>query len=96
MLAQRGLFFAWRKHGHTTRSPQDIPAGVVVRKVCTIRNTFTGEVMAEGAEPPVLEPAIEWVRTHEIEEIAPPARRAGSRYEEALVLECAYLRSKVR
>ncbi|MNH48129.1 hypothetical protein D3C81_1943790 [compost metagenome] len=52
--------------------------------------------MAEGAEPPVLEPAIEWVRTHEIEEIAPPARRAGSRYEEALVLECAYLRSKVR
>lgn len=58
---------------------------------------FTGEVMAEGAEPPAAEPAIEWVRTHDIEEIVRPARHAGSgygnRYEEAVVL-CTYLRSK--
>lgn len=74
MPAQCGLFIVLRKHGHTTRSPQDIPAEVVVRQVCTIRNTFTGEVMAEGAGPPVPEPAVEWVRTHEIEEIVPPAR----------------------
>ncbi|GLO44142.1 hypothetical protein PPUN109347_07040 [Pseudomonas putida] len=43
--------------------------------------------------------ACKWLCTHEVQELdqsyKPAGNRFGIRYEEALALECAYLRSKL-
>lgn len=62
----------------------------------------TGETLEAGVEKPlILEPRQNWVRTHAVEgKLLSSAVKAGDRfgvrYDEALALECAYLRSQFK
>ncbi|MNM40125.1 hypothetical protein D3C76_478380 [compost metagenome] len=77
----------------------EVPAVYVTRQLGKVFCLATGDVLVEGVEERMTEVGFEWRRTHEIQELAepakPPGNRYGIRYEEALALECAYLRSKL-
>lgn len=77
----------------------ETPATYVTKQLGRVFCVSTGEVVAEDVECQTIEPGYEWLCTHEVQELDQPYKPAGNRYgiryEEALVLECAYLRSKL-
>lgn len=77
----------------------ETPATYKTRQIGNVLCIATGEIVAEDVEETIMEPGYEWRCTQEFQEVEEPAKPAGNRYgiryEEALVLECAYLRSKL-
>lgn len=77
----------------------ETPATYKTRQIGNVLCIATGEIVAEDVEETTMEPGYEWRCTQEFQEVEEPAKPAGNRYgiryEEALALECAYLRSKI-
>ncbi|MEG0246437.1 MAG: tail fiber domain-containing protein [Pseudomonas sp.] len=76
-----------------------VDATYVTIQFGNVIESATGKVVATCVEQQLVNPGFEWMYTHDEEVMDQPARPAGDRYgiryEEALVLECAYLRSKL-